>query len=152
MFPYMYHPSSPLPTFLLLLLFLLLLVLISPPLPAKVIYLVLLQKAGRSVILYITTWILICTWIVQFWYVPEIYTTCCNSRTYQYCAILEYARFSLILQYFLFFSIIVTCQFLGKACYCENDEMSVSITCCFARNGSGKFQNCKILVVAELWL
>ena len=39
------------------------------------------------VMLYFATSILLRTRIVQFWYVPELFITCSNSRTYQNCAI-----------------------------------------------------------------
>ena len=44
------------------------------------------------VMLYFATSILVRTRIVQFWYVPELFITCSNSRTYQNCAILIRTR------------------------------------------------------------
>ena len=43
-----------------------------------------------SVMLYFATSILVRTRIVQFWYVPELFITCSNSRTCRNCAIPEH--------------------------------------------------------------
>ena len=45
------------------------------------------SQAELLVMLYFAISILVRSRIVQFWYVPELFITCSNSRTYQNCAI-----------------------------------------------------------------